>query len=211
MVSSNDLLGTTMSFLGFKTVYWLASAPRPFHHPIISIISSLSSSHHLQATSCRAASNRSRRPAPHPPTRLPVTSQVHHHHLPLPAPRGRLGSGLLRRSRPRARHPASARLPVRPPALPPARPPACPPARAPASGLLHPLCVTNQIKSNHPGRAAGLGCCARWAAFRPPAKEAPLPGRPVGAGHFRPYANGLRAASRVCELQKFPGLWPSGP
>jgi hypothetical protein len=96
-VSPNDLLGANHEFPGFSK--WLTGSPQlrvpsttPFH-----------------LFPC-AASNRPRRPAPYPPTRLPVTSQVHHYHLPLPA---RLGSGLL-------------------------RPP--PPTRSPARvrGLLHP-------------------------------------------------------------------------
>jgi hypothetical protein len=52
----------------FQMVYWLASAPLHIHHPI---------------------SSSSDRPCR--PTRMPVTSRVHHHHL-LPA---RPGSGLL--------------------------------------------------------------------------------------------------------------------
>jgi hypothetical protein len=68
-------------------------------------------------------------PGPYTPTRMPVTSQVrHHHHLS-----ARLGSGVL---------PVTSRV-----HHPPVRPPARSPARAPARGLLH------------PGWAAGLGCC----------------------------------------------------
>jgi hypothetical protein len=150
LISSKDLLGATMSFLGFPN--GLLARLCSTSPPIISF-------HHFQATSCRAVSNRPRRPAPHPPTRLSVTSRVHHHPLPLPAPRGR---------------------------------------------CLH-ACRLASTSPSTSAQSTSSGSCFSATRLMPKSKRLRCPG---GVGHFRPFPNGIRAASRVSELQKFATFGP---
>jgi hypothetical protein len=130
-----------------------------------------------------------------PPPALFV-SRVHHHHhhnLHLPAPRRLLGRAL-------GLHPAAH-------APSPARPPPLPPSPVGADGLASPLMSSAM---SLPGvLASPASCCGEASAAagtagpcflplpfgRPNAEveEAPLPGRPVGLGHFRPFPNGLPA------------------
>ncbi len=127
-------------------VYWLASASRPIHHHISSL------------------SNRPRRPGPYHPTRMPVTSRVHHHHLP--SPHG-WAAACCACPRPHARPPASARPPARPPAHPPARARPSSPRLGFWAGLLR------------PGRAAAPG------PARAPAAPRPQPDQPPAVAAFR--------------------------
>ncbi len=97
MISSNDLLGATMSFLGFPNglLARLGSTSHPSSHIIIFRQPPV-----VRGPAAHAAQHHNLPPA--------CPSRIHHHPLPLPAPRGRLGSGLLRppppaRPRPRAR------------------------------------------------------------------------------------------------------------
>jgi hypothetical protein len=125
-----------MNFLGFPNGLpaRLGSTSHPSSH-----------FHHLQATSCRAATNRPRRPAPHPA------------HWPLGG--GSSGSRVL-----------LALLAHRPLGL-------------------HVALDLSPIDLR------------LWPLFGhlPDAEvdKAPLPVWPVGFGHFRPFLNGFRAASRV--------------
>jgi hypothetical protein len=143
--------------------------------------------------------------AQHPTLPPACPSRVHHH--PLPHPVGGWAGGCCARPCPRARPPASAR-----------------PAARPSAGPL--AAWRRQQRQPRPARAA----CApaawpprrarprtmdirRWPLFgHPPhaeVKEAPVPGRPVKVGHFRPFPNGLQAVGRVSELQLFVTFGPT--
>ncbi len=192
-------------------VYWLASAPRPIHSSHLIIVQPPTPPRTLH---CHPHARHVTGPPPRPPTprtagQRPAARHVTGPPPPPPPPR-------TARQRPAA--PAHAHAPARPRS--PARPPAhqllrrcgssgardrgprlaLRPAHGPlgcgssGSGVLLALLARLPL-GLHVALDLSPIDLRRWALFGHPLhaemEEAPLPGRPVGLGRFRPFPNGF--------------------